>query len=133
MQSHISKFASNPLQSGESSSHSRKAQLTKEEIDEAIATHQNMADEEKLTHILIRQPAWSSKIEVVLEMLAGESPEARDVDKGGKAPEQPSVVEDKVDSQVISKCKRDNKPATKVDSPKGGKRREGFDECWICT
>ena len=40
--------------------------MTEEEVEAVVAANRSLADEEKVTHIVIRQPAGSSKIEAIL-------------------------------------------------------------------
>jgi hypothetical protein len=61
----------------------RKARLTEEEVNAIIMANQGLPDDQKLTHVLIRQPAGSSEIEAMLDMLAGES-EAEDTTNVGE-------------------------------------------------
>lgn len=95
MQSNISKFFSDSPQHGQNIIFKRNAKLTYEEVGAIVAAKHCLTDEEKVTHILIRQYVGSYKKEVVLAMLAGEAPKIEDDDVGGEAPEKSRVAAEK--------------------------------------
>lgn len=79
--------------------------------------NEGLADELKVTHMLIIKLAGSSKIEAMWDVLAGES-EAKDVGAVNEAPEQSGIVGDKIEFQVTLKCRHVNKPSMKFKAPK---------------
>jgi hypothetical protein len=53
----------------EGSSSGHRLWLSSDEIEALVATHRDMSEEDKQTHILIQQPIGDSEIEGVLGML----------------------------------------------------------------
>jgi hypothetical protein len=82
---------SNPPIHGESSSSSHRVWLSLDEIEVIIAAYRALPEEDKQTYILIQQPASDFKIEVVLDMLAGESSKLARLESGCGAPKQSSA------------------------------------------
>jgi hypothetical protein len=77
-------------------------QPTEEEVKAMLAAYEGLADELKVTHLVIGEPGRSSELEDMWNALAGES-ETKSVGVVTEAPEQSCISRDELGGHVISK------------------------------
>lgn len=124
LQSSFTVFVCNPpiLEEGSSSSH--RLWFSSDEIEAIVATHQDMPEEDKQTHILIQQPTGDSEIEGVLGMLAEESSKLARLKLGCGAPKQSSTSGKRVDNLASPWSKRPGQSDAPTDVLEVKKKRK---------